>query len=413
MSFYNGGLTLNALYEERPERTVEIVERKGTGHPDTLADGLAEKLSRVYSTYTLEKYGAVLHHNFDKVGLMGGETKLEFGKYKITKPIRVLINGRASSVFGNDAIPVKDMLISAAKSFLSDRLLGIDPNKDLRIMYEVATGSSPGSVGNESNLRNRWFQPNSLDDLSERKSLNCNDTSLGTAFYKRSIVENCVWTIEQELNGNVFRSFHPWIGSDIKIMAVRTETTMKFTMAIPQLADYVNSTSEYITNKEFLYSYVMEKLQRLAEGYEIQLDINTRDRIGNSTDLYLTATGSSIEMGDEGFVGRGNRIGGLITPFRPYTMEGICGKNPVYHTGKMYSIAAWEISRKIYEENGLDVDVMIVGQSGHQLNRPWSIVFSGDVQTADKDNLLFASQLILDDFPGITTRILEGDYPLC
>ena len=50
----------------------EIVERKGIGHPDTLSDALAEELSRVYSNYTLSKFGVILHHNFDKVGLCGG-----------------------------------------------------------------------------------------------------------------------------------------------------------------------------------------------------------------------------------------------------------------------------------------------------------------------------------------------------
>jgi hypothetical protein len=42
---------------------IAIVERKGWGHPDTLADHLAERLSRAYSRYTLERFGAVLHHN--------------------------------------------------------------------------------------------------------------------------------------------------------------------------------------------------------------------------------------------------------------------------------------------------------------------------------------------------------------
>jgi len=32
---------------------VEIIERKGWGHPDKLADDLAEELSRAYARYTL------------------------------------------------------------------------------------------------------------------------------------------------------------------------------------------------------------------------------------------------------------------------------------------------------------------------------------------------------------------------
>jgi S-adenosylmethionine synthetase len=39
---------------------VEVVERKGSGHPDTLADGVAEAISRAYSRYCLDAFGAIL-----------------------------------------------------------------------------------------------------------------------------------------------------------------------------------------------------------------------------------------------------------------------------------------------------------------------------------------------------------------
>lgn len=404
---------MNSQYVFHNENNFEIVERKGYGHPDTIADDLAEELSRVYSNYTKSHFGAVLHHNFDKVGLMGGETKLEFGKYRITSPIRVLLNGRASYQFGSEVIPLQEMLENTTKTFLADRLYGIDPEKDLRIIYEVATGSSPGSVGAESSLRNCWFAPQTLEDLSELKSLNCNDTSLGTAFYKKRLLEKCVWEIETELNSKHFHSLYPWIGSDIKIMGCRKGNNLHFTMAIPQLASHVNSINEYVTNKEFLYDFIETRLKELAPDKTYSLLINARDRIGNSTDLYLTATGSSVEMGDEGFVGRGNRMGGLITPFRPYTMEGICGKNPVYHTGKMYSIAAWEISKAIYEHLEVDANVMLIGQSGHALSNPWNIILSGDKENVDINMINTLAENVLNDFAGITQKILNGEYPLC
>lgn len=404
---------MNSQYVFHNEENFEIVERKGYGHPDTIADGLAEELSRVYSNYTKTHFGAVLHHNFDKVGLMGGETKLEFGKYRIVSPIRVLLNGRASYQFGSQIIPLQEMLVNATKQFLAKRLFGIDPEKDLRIIYEVATGSSPGSVGEESSLRNRWFAPQTLDDLSELKNLNCNDTSLGTAFYHRRLLENCVWMIEKDLNSGQFHAMYPWIGTDIKIMGCRVGNDLRFTMAIPQLASHVNSVNEYVSNKDFLYDYIGNKLKELAPNKNCSLLINARDRIGNSTDLYLTATGSSVEMGDEGFVGRGNRMGGLITPFRPYTMEGICGKNPIYHTGKMYSIAAWEISKAVYQELGIDANVMLIGQSGHALSNPWNIILSGDKKDVDIDKINKLSANVLNDFAGISQKILGGEYPLC
>ena len=46
---------------------VEVVERKGIGHPDSLADILAESFSNDYSLYCLENFGTVLNYWFDKV----------------------------------------------------------------------------------------------------------------------------------------------------------------------------------------------------------------------------------------------------------------------------------------------------------------------------------------------------------
>ena len=104
----------------------EEVEKKCVGHPDTLADGLAEHLSRKYSIYTRDKYGAILHHNFDKVGLLGGASYVRFGEGRLTSPIRVLLNGRASTRFGNSLIPVNDLLTIWSKEFLGERLPLLD-----------------------------------------------------------------------------------------------------------------------------------------------------------------------------------------------------------------------------------------------------------------------------------------------
>lgn len=93
--------------KELVEPEYEFVERKGLGHPDTLSDALAEFLLVNYSNYTLKNFGAILHHNFDKVGLLGGASFVKFGKGHLTKPIRVLLNGRASTKFGDKKYRLK------------------------------------------------------------------------------------------------------------------------------------------------------------------------------------------------------------------------------------------------------------------------------------------------------------------
>ena len=51
---------------------VEIVERKGIGHPDTICDALAETLSRNLCREYQSRVDEILHHNVDKALLCGG-----------------------------------------------------------------------------------------------------------------------------------------------------------------------------------------------------------------------------------------------------------------------------------------------------------------------------------------------------
>ena len=91
--------TLDQEYMNPEKNKVEIVERKGVGHPDTLADALAEELSRVYSQYCLNKYGAVLHHNLDKLYIGAGWNTNTFGSVTKIEPIKVVVNGRISDSY--------------------------------------------------------------------------------------------------------------------------------------------------------------------------------------------------------------------------------------------------------------------------------------------------------------------------
>ena len=64
-------------------KDVEIVERKGIGHPDSLADGIAETISSEYSKYCLKHFGRVANHWVDKCMLIGGECERDFGYGKL------------------------------------------------------------------------------------------------------------------------------------------------------------------------------------------------------------------------------------------------------------------------------------------------------------------------------------------
>jgi len=356
------------------KKDVEIVERKGAGHPDTLADGLAETLSVNFSNYSLERFGAVLHHNFDKVGLLGGSSFVSFGDGHMTGPIRVLINGRMSTKFANVIIPTKELLIDWTKNFFCDRLSMIDPNKDLEFHLNLSKQSSPGKTYEKEakkSARQKWFEPESLDDLPEFNKLVSNDTSVGVGYAPESILEIISLEIEGLLNSQKFREENTWIGSDIKIMGIRNKEKYFITLCVPQIAKYVKNLDEYANN----LSLAKKQIESIMSKYQIsdyELFLNTRDNY-ELAELYLTATGSSIESGDEGLAGRGNRINKLISPTRPMSMEGSCGKNPIYHIGKLYYVAAFDLAKKIYEKFGIENEVFLVSQSGRDLLDPWIV----------------------------------------
>ncbi len=387
----------------------EVVERKGLGHPDTLADALAEYLSVNYSKYTLSKFGAILHHNFDKVGLLGGASFVRFGEGKIIKPIRILLNGRASGRFADVIIPVKDLLISWSKDFMMSNFPRIDPDTDLEFHYNLSNQSSPGKTdekNSEKGTRKYWFEPRSLNDLSELKHLVSNDTSMGVGYAPYSKLEQLVLDIEGKLNGEKFRKLNPWVGSDIKIMAFRHKDVFDITICVPQIASHVKDVQQYRNNLD----YVRKTIEDIAKEAEIQsfnLSINTRDNFENS-ELYLTtAIGSSIESGDEGFVGRGNRVNGLISPMRLMSMEGACGKNPVYHIGKLYYVAANKISKKIYEKYGIANEVALISQSGRDLLNPWITYIALSANFSNIKSVRMTVEEEIRSIPKITGLLLE------
>lgn len=402
-------MNLSIVNKELKEPDCEFVERKGKGHPDTLSDALSEKLSVVYSNYTLKHFGAVLHHNFDKVGMLGGASFVRFGEGYLTKPIRILLNGRASLKFGDESIPVEQMLISTTKEFMKQRFPMIDVEKDLEFHYNLSTQSSPGKTaenGAEKGTRQRWFEPRTLNDLQEiREGLFSNDTSLGVGYAPYSCLESLVLEIEETLNSDQFRCGHPWIGSDIKIMGFRNRNEFDITLCIPQISTYVQNEQEYRNNLDFCKKII----RNLVETKGIQkfdLHVNTRDNYEKS-ELYLTATGSSIESGDEGLVGRGNRINGVISPMRLMSMEGACGKNPVYHIGKLYYVAAMNLSNLIYDKFNIRNEVSLVSQSGRDLLDPWIVQVNVPEKFKDKVELSKFVREELKKIPDLTSLLLN------
>jgi len=394
------------------ENDFEIVERKGRGHPDTLSDRLAELLSRTYSKLTKENYGAILRHQFDKLSLMGGKCNVRFGGGNFRSPIRLLINGRATPKIGDKNIDFRDLLIHTAEKFLEKELRNFNFLTDCRVMWENTANSTRGMIDSShggTSAIHHIFHPRSLKDLPESTNPISNDTAVGCAWAPFTPLERLVLDIEKTLTSDETWAKYPWMGSDCKIMACRYKDEINLTVSIPQLSTHVHSVLEYKENYSTTLSIINSIIEK-SQFKKFLLALNPGDNTDKEM-LYLRFTRSCIESGDEGQVSRGNRLGGVISSCRPFSIEGLSGKNPSYHAGKIYSVVAWDIAQKIFEQEGVPCEIFITSQIDRPLNNPAFIVVNSNTSI----NINTVRKIIeekLANLNEVTDKLLDGVYPL-
>ncbi len=390
----------------------EVVEKKGRCHPDTLADRLAELLSVTYSKLTKEKYGVILRHQFDKLSLMGGKCDVRYGGGVFRSPVRLLINGRATQRFGDEYIDFRDLLIDTARKLLEKELINFNFDVDCRVMWESTSNPTRGMIdeenGGTSAIHHR-FAPRSLDDLPESKNPISNDTAVGCFTAPYSKLEKMVISIEKSLTSDESRRTYPWLGTDCKIMATRMDSDVNITVSIPQISTFVKSPQEYVSNLEIMKEIIHKQI--FESGFQnAVLTLNPGDNTDKEM-FYLRYTGSCIESGDEGQVSRGNRLGGIISSKRTFTVEGLSGKNPAYHAGKIYSVMSYDIANEINEYFGVACEVLIMSQIDRLVSDPWVVIVNTNTHV-DSKKLEEIVKKHTNNPAQITSRILEGKYPL-
>ncbi len=336
---------------------VEFVERKGKGHPDSLSDKSAEELSIGLCEYYMENFGRIYHHNVDKCVLVGGQAEAWFGGGKVKAPIDIILVGRAASEIAGRKIPIDKIAEETTKGWLKKSMHALDVEKDVH----VSTRIRPGSVDLVKNF-----------DLEDEIPL-ANDTSFGVWYGPTTETEDVVLNVEKELNSADVKKKHPAIGEDIKVMAVRRGTKVNLTIACAIVSEFVKDERAYRETKEIVND-IAEKVANKYTKLPVSIHVNSADNFAKKL-YYLTVTGTSAENGDDGQVGRGNRANGMITPFRPMTLEASAGKNPINHTGKIYNIVANKIVSRIVKENPEIVQVAcyIVSEIGKPINQPQAI----------------------------------------
>ena len=335
---------------------VEIVERKGIGHPDTVCDALAEELSRALCRFYLERFGLVMHHNVDKVLLWGGSSSPAFGGGKILAPMEIFFAGRATCEYKGIKVPLEDLIHESCSNWLRSHFHALNPDRHVKIHSLVRPGSA--------DLVDHYLR-------QEKTGIAlANDTSCGVGYAPLSPLENMVLKVEKHLNASDIKSVHPEIGEDIKVMGVRQGESIELTVACAFIDRHISNIEDYVGKKDKLTQLAKQAASTEFDG-PISVADNAADDIASES-IYLTVTGTSAESGDDGEVGRGNRVNGLIAPYRPMNMEAAAGKNPVTHVGKLYNIIAQQIADTVVGDldEVSEAYCYLVSRIGSPVNEP-------------------------------------------
>jgi S-adenosylmethionine synthetase len=339
------------------DQEVEIVERKGTGHPDFICDSIMESISVALSREYKRRFGTILHHNIDKGLLAAGRAEITFGDGRLTKPMELTIGDRATFIAGGRKIPVREIAVDEAKKWIRSNLRLVDPEKHVRYRVVLSPASSE------------------LSDIFLRRGevRAANDTSALIGYYPLSPTEQVVLSLERYLNSRRFKKKHPYTGEDVKVMGLRTRDHLALTVAMPLIAGSIKTEDEYFERKGVVENEIDEFLGRYRFFSGTSVRLNALDEKGRGIGgVYLSLLGTSAENADSGQVGRGNRVNGLISVNRPMGTEAAAGKNPVSHVGKVYNVLAHKTAEKIYKNvDGIrEVYVLLLSRIGTPINRP-------------------------------------------
>jgi len=353
-----GNVMINELRQTPLEKQrIEICERKGLGHPDSICDAVMNQVSVALSKEYLKRFDAVMHHNIDKGLLAAGKVETRLGGGVVEEPMLMVFGDRATFEVGHESVPINEIVLETAKKWVRENLRYVDPEEHLRYQVEIKHGAE------------------SLVDIFKRRGryLGANDTSAAVGFAPLTQTESVVLETEKFLNSERFKKEHPESGEDIKVMGLREDRRLTLTIAMAFVDRFVDSEKHYFRRKD----EITEELRRFIDSKfhfgEIDLHLNTADEPGRGVGgMYLTVLGTSADGADCGQVGRGNRVNGIIPLNRPTCSEAAAGKNPVSHVGKIYNLLTYRMADEIYRKvSGIDeVYVWLMSQIGQPINKP-------------------------------------------
>lgn len=385
------------------QQRVELVERKGTGHPDSICDAIMEEVSVALCREYLAMFDRVLHHNLDKGLLVAGRTEPRLGGGTVLEPMRLIFGDRATAEYKGRRIDVGTIATESARNWLRQHLRFVDPQQHIVFQDELKLGSPE------------------LTDLFERAVIGANDTSAAVGYAPLTETERLVLATERYLNSPELKQSFPEAGEDVKVMGYRRNRELILTIALAFVDRFVPDAPAYFARKQALQG----ALEAYLAGEQQTLDritvmINTLDDpTRGAGGMYLTVLGTSAEGGDCGQVGRGNKVNGVIALNRPMSTEAAAGKNPVSHVGKIYTLLTHRLAAEIYAHvPGLqEVYVWLCSQIGQPIDRPLiasaQLILQPGVGLAEVEpnvKAMIEQELaMMDSFTG---RLTRGELPV-
>jgi S-adenosylmethionine synthetase len=339
------------------EQKLEIVERKGLGHPDSICDAIMDQVSVRLSREYVEKFGAIMHHNADKSLLVAGEVETRFGGGLVKEPMLLIFGDRATLEVEGTRIPVKEIAVQTAEEWFKKNLRFVDPERHVRYQVELKPGSPE------------------LMEIFKRKRgvLGANDTSAAVGYAPMTRTENIILKTERYVNSRDFKKKFPESGEDVKVMGLRRNNRLHLTISMALVDRFVESERDYFRKKAEILEEIKRFVKANADFEEIAVDLNTLDVEGSGIGgVYLTVLGTSADGADSGQVGRGNRVNGVIPLNRPLCSEAAAGKNPVSHVGKIYNLLTHRIANHIYQQvpGVVEVYIWLLSQIGRPIDQP-------------------------------------------
>jgi S-adenosylmethionine synthetase len=358
------------------DQAVELVERKGVGHPDSICDAIMEATSVALCQEYLKTFGRVVHHNIDKCLLVAGRTSPKIGGGTVDEPMRLVFGDRAIYEMNGKKVDVPGIAVATAEDWLRQNLRFVDPKEHMVCQVEIKPGAPE------------------LTDIFDREVIGANDTSAAVGYAPLTETEQMALATERFMNSPAFKERFPEAGEDIKVMAYRRYRHLTLTIALAFVDRFVTSEEAYFARKAEIKAAVEEFVSQQRRNFEhVSIDINTLDaEHRGESGMYLTVLGTSAEGGDCGQVGRGNKVNGVIALNRPMSTEAAAGKNPIAHVGKIYTFLTHQIANKIHDDvPGIaEVYVWLCSQIGHPIDKP----------------LIASAQLILE--PKVTLSDVRG-----